>query len=110
MRIGARGMEAIGAAMLAGLLVMAGPTPALPQTSSTAVTGVGTVRGRVVDRSTGQVIGGARVSLPDVGMRTVSDGAGAFRFDGVPASAPYRRLRAQVTAPGHGRWTISGVP
>jgi hypothetical protein len=110
MRIGARGKHVIGAALLGGLLAMTGPAQALPQTSSTAVPGVGTVRGRVVDWSTGRAIAGARVSLPDLGMRAASDRAGAFRFDGVPASAPYRRLRAQVTAPGHGRWTISGVP
>jgi Carboxypeptidase regulatory-like domain/Stage II sporulation protein len=71
----------------------------------------GMVRGRVVDRATGRPVAGATISLPGDALRARSRPNGTFQLPApVRTEAPYRRLRAEVTAPGWGRWTIRGVP
>jgi hypothetical protein len=80
------------------------PSPAAAATS-------GRVQGVVLDHATKAPVAGALVVLPSYGVSVSSGGDGSFAFaDPLPTDSPYRRIRAVVTAPGFGRWTIRGVP
>src|ERR1041385_5850545 len=93
---------AIGVA-LALLLAL----PAMP--AGAAATGG--IRGDVVSYETNAPVRGAIVFLPAYGARTASGQDGTFAFtQRFPTDHPYRRIEAVVTAPGFGRWSISGVP
>jgi hypothetical protein len=67
---------------IASLLVMGGPA-GISQLSAQEVE----LRGRVVDRETGQPLPDAVVRVPGLGMYTLTDETGAFRVGGVPDSA-----------------------
>src|SRR5205823_2510885 len=84
--------------------------PAVPAAGS-APSPVGRMEGVVLAASTKRPVAGATISLPDYGIRTTSAGDGSFRFARpLPTEDPYRRVRAVVTAPGWGRWSIRGAP
>lgn len=69
------------------------------------------VAGVVVTFVAGAPVAGATVSLPDLRLSTVSRADGSFAFPrALRTQAPYRRIRAEVAAPGWGTWTIRGVP
>ncbi len=71
----------------------------------------GAVEGEVVSYETGRPVPGATISLPDEGLTTTSRRDGYFSFSEVlRAAKPYREITAVVTAPGFGRWKISGAP
>jgi hypothetical protein len=94
------------ACVLAGLVRAGAVAPAVAEPSP-----FGRVEGVVVAATTGRPVAGATVFLPGYGLRTTSGPDGAFAFDEpLPTDDPYRRIRAVVTAPGWGRWTIRGVP
>jgi Stage II sporulation protein/Carboxypeptidase regulatory-like domain len=83
--------------------------PAASAGSSTGMTGF--VRGQVVSELTGQPVAGAVVRMPDDRRQAITGPDGSFAFDQpLRTESPYRRLRAEVTAPGFGAWTIRGVP
>lgn len=97
--------------IVARLAAAACALAAIPQSAHAAADTYGHVSGRVVAESTGAPVEGATVLLPDYGVRTTSGRDGSFRFSRpLPTDRPYRRIRAIVTAPGWGRWTIRGVP
>lgn len=58
---------------------------------------VGTIRGRVVDAVTGQVIPRARLRLTAYGMTAAADDAGVYVFTGVPVGA----TTLLASAPGY---------
>jgi Stage II sporulation protein/Carboxypeptidase regulatory-like domain len=94
------------ACVLTGIL-----RPAASGAAGGAVQVFGHVEGVVVAATTGRPVAGATVFLPDEAARTSSDREGRFVFpEPLPTDDPYRRIRAVVTAPGWGRWTIQGVP
>jgi hypothetical protein len=65
----------------------------------------------VTDGATGKPVSGATIRLAQERLATTSKRDGSFAFARpVPTRDPYRRLEATVTAPGWGRWTITGVP
>jgi hypothetical protein len=69
------------------------------------------IEGQVLASSTNRPVPGATVLLPDYGIGATSGPDGSFEFPNPLATEnPYRRIRAVVTAPGWGRWTIRGVP
>lgn len=69
------------------------------------------VEGTVVDWTNAKPIAGARVRLPDYGLETRSGPDGSFRFaEPLATRRPLWRIRAVVTAPGFGRWSVSGLP
>jgi hypothetical protein len=79
--------------------------------AGSALPPVGHVEGVVLAESTKRPVAGATVMLPDFGVSTTSGRNGFFRFGNpLPTKDPYRRIRAVVTAPSWGRWTIHGVP
>jgi hypothetical protein len=91
---------------LVSVLVLVNAMPPLEAAPST-----GQVAGDVVSFETGRPIAGATVRLPDFGRTVRTAGNGTFVFpDPVPTDQPLRRVRAIVTAPGFGRWTVSGLP
>jgi hypothetical protein len=70
----------------------------------------GAVRGDVVS-VLGAPVPNARVSIPEDRQVTTSDADGSFAFAGPVRTAwPYRRMTVVVTAPGWGRWELSGAP
>lgn len=91
-------------ATLGAATVLLQPSPAAADVS-------GRVEGVVLSHQTKQPIAGATVSLPAYGITVTSGNDGSFIFPAALATdRPYRRVRAVVTAPGFGRWTIRGVP
>jgi hypothetical protein len=71
----------------------------------------GGVRGRVTALATGAPVPGATITLPGLDVRTTSIANGSFQFpQAFTTSYPYSRVEAVVTAPGFGRWTVSGMP
>lgn len=83
------------------------------QAPATAAAGAATgmVRGEVVRSGSQTPVAGAMVRLAGTGATTVTGPDGTFAF-GAPivTASPYSRLSAEVSAPGWGRWRISGVP
>jgi len=92
-------------ALVAGGAVLLGPV------LSAAAGPTGRVRGEVVAWGTNRPVGGATVFLPGSGAGTTSLGDGRFAIpQPVATDHPYRRISAVVTAPGFGRWEVTGVP
>lgn len=60
-------------------------------------TATGTIRGRVVDGVTGQIIPRARLRLTAYGMTAAADDAGVYTFTGVPVGA----TTLLASAPGY---------
>jgi hypothetical protein len=93
------------------LLLVATLAAVLIQPGRAAADVSGHVRGVVLDHATKRPVSGATVSIPAYGQSVTSGPDGSFAFDEPLLTLdPYRRIRAVVTAPGWGRWTISGVP
>jgi hypothetical protein len=85
-----RSLRGTVAFLLVGSLLL----PAIP--SGAAQTPVGAVRGQVVDYETGAPVGGALVTLPDMGVSVTSNRSGEFIFpdvvpDVISAALPTRR-------------------
>jgi stage II sporulation SpoD-like protein len=97
--------------MSAALLAL-GTSIALGLPAPVAAAGqTGRVRGEVLSWETKRPVAGATVSIPAFDATATSERDGSFAFaEPFPVSGPLRRIRALVTAPGFGRWTISGVP
>ena len=99
------GRLSVAAALSAVLLGTLG-SPALASRGLSAG-----VEGVVVEADSQRPVAGARVWLPDLDAATTTRADGTFSFGSTfPTERPYRRIRAVVTAPGLGRWSISGVP
>ena len=96
---------------VAGLVLLASALALQTGSQPASASPAAYVRGEVVSWATGEAVRGATVWLPAYGLRAVSRVDGSFAF-GRPLAThdPYRRIRAVVTAPGFGRWAISGVP
>jgi hypothetical protein len=98
---------------VAGRLALVLPTTALLLGAAQAAIPAPTahVRGDVVSWTTGKPVAGAHISLPAYGIRTTSGPDGTFAFtQALGTDQPYRRIEAVVTAPGFGRWTLTGAP
>jgi hypothetical protein len=97
------------AALLWALVLSPMAWGSLPSTAPAEPTG--RVRGEVVDRDTGRPVPGANVTLPGYGVRTSSGPDGRFSFaEPLPSRHPSRLIEARVSAPGRGRWTVTGLP
>jgi Stage II sporulation protein len=100
-----RGAGALLAVALVAAAVL-GPAAGAAEASAT-----GRVAGEVLSWTTRRPVAGARVLIPELGTSAVTDAAGRFAFGRpVPVRGPYRRIAAEVRAPGFGTWTIAGAP
>jgi hypothetical protein len=85
-----------------------------PATATTAPRSAPPLAGRIlgdVVAPSGAPVAGARVSVPDDRQLTTSNAEGSFAFASPLRTLwPYRRMTVVVTAPGWGRWELSGAP
>jgi hypothetical protein len=95
------------------LTAWSGPASATSRAAPAGSTATAAVRGDVVAVGTGRPIPGATIELAipggTVSVRSAADGTFAFPRR-IATAAPYRRITAEVTAPGRGPWRITGAP
>jgi hypothetical protein len=87
---------------LSGACIVAAQEPMQPQAAA------GTIRGEIADTDAA-AISGAKVTLEEtqtkVSRTVLSDGTGAFVFEGVPAS----RYDIRIKATGFSSWKVEGI-
>ena len=94
---------------LLGLLCMV--TLLSPAGAAESGGSTGRVAGEVRSLTSGRPVTGASVRLPDFGAEATSDENGAFAFAGpLRVAGSIQRIRAVVTAPGFGSWSVSNLP
>lgn len=91
---------------LAGALFTLGMVSALVRPWAAGAALRADLQGKVLDADSGAAVAGATVSLPDLGLQTVSDGAGAFTLRDIPLNQTVQPTTIRVDAAGYGTWTL----
>ncbi len=77
--------------------------------SAAAAAGSARVEGRVSDSTDGAPIAGAVIAVPSLGLSTVSDADGMFRFSGIGIDGESLSTTITAAAAGYGDWTLQDV-
>jgi len=67
------------------------------------------VEGSVSDSADGAPIAGAAIAIPSLGLSTISDADGKFRFSGIGIEGELLSTTITAAATGYGDWTLQDV-